>query len=158
MNNVSICNLFIMTLFSCFAIFQIYPDNEILNLREAYYAICETSTTYQKVYTRLKKCRKLQWFWTFISDTKKRYKYSLCRGRSRISNWGAKLKCSMPTHYLAKFSWKLHENEENFTEMTEGHSSKMLLCRPATALDHGNYIDYLYGTEESSMKYSHTDT
>ena len=34
--------------------FSRYPDNEILNLREAYFSICETTTSYEKLYTQFK--------------------------------------------------------------------------------------------------------
>ena len=49
-------------------------------------------------------------------------------GGSWISQRG--LKEDVPTYYLAKICWKLHENEVNWTERER--ASEILLCRFAT--------------------------
>ena len=51
--------------------------------------------------------------------------------RSRISQGGVNLN-EEATYYLAKFSWKLHENEENWAKRVG--TSNMCLCRSATGI------------------------
>ena len=45
---------------------------------------------------------------------------------------GANPKSRESTYYPAKFTWKLHENEENYTE-GGGRASKLFLCKSAAA-------------------------
>ena len=59
------------------------------------------------------------------------YYSTITRGGSRISQRGRQPERGSPTYYLAKICQKLHKNEENWIE--RGHSSKIFLCRSATA-------------------------
>ena len=55
--------------------------------------------------------------------------FILISGGSRISQGGCQFQRRAPNHYWAKWFWKLHENEENWT----GGACKICLCRSFSA-------------------------
>ena len=73
----------------------------------------------------------LVWWWgtpSCTADIQAWYHFAL-KHSAMVSAWSSIFQ-EVPTYYLAKFSWKLLENEETGTE--RGHASKILLCRSAT--------------------------